>query len=122
MITLPGPWDGIPILAPFSWQRFGGWTHIPWKDFYLIYLTIATYVVFTVIWTTEYIFKKKTLLLPILSFLVLSWAIQHTYHSRFINTREWNKNQKDLVGATLYDFATRTEKIVFKLWYVKTIF
>ncbi|MBF0280938.1 MAG: metal-dependent hydrolase [SAR324 cluster bacterium] len=33
MVTFPGPWKGIPLWAPFSWKRFGGWSYIPWKDY-----------------------------------------------------------------------------------------
>ncbi len=122
MITLPGVWNGIPIFAPFSWKRYGGWTHIPWKDFYLIYLSIITYAVFFIIYFAELIFKRKTIVLPVLSLVILFGATYHTYHSKFINYHQWNKQQKELVGERLYGFASRAEKMVFRLWHVKTIF
>ncbi len=121
MVTLPGPWKGIPLLAPFSWQRFGGWTHIPWKDYYLIYISIATYIVFIPVFMLEYFLKKKTALLPLISIFILSWAVYHTYNSRFINYSQWEKEQKQLVGKELYQFANNLEMKISRLWHINTL-
>ena len=58
---------GIPLFAPFSWSRSGEWCHMPWKDYYVIYMAIAAYLFLISIWLIEFLLRKKTLLLPLLS-------------------------------------------------------
>jgi membrane-bound metal-dependent hydrolase YbcI (DUF457 family) len=114
MVTLPGVWRGIPLWAPFSWTRYGGWAHIPWSDYYLIYVSIGTYLLFIPIWTLETALKKNSPTLPVLSILLLSWAIVHVYQSRFINYRQWEQEQRRLLGEDLYRFARSSEKALFQ--------
>ncbi len=122
MITLPGVWEGLPIFAPFSWDRFGGWAHMPWRDFYFICFSLCTYFVFSLIWLCEYLFKKKTIIIPILAALMLSYSTYYFYNSRFTSTIAWENNQKELVGEDIYFFAKKFEKQIFRLWNMKTIF
>ena len=122
MVTPPGPWEGIPVLAPFSWSRFGGWQHIYWKDFYLIYISIFTYLVFGTIWMVESLLKKRTFVLPAISIIVLSWAIYHVNGSRYTKPSQWEIEQKHLVGQDLYRLGDRASKEVNKLWHTKTLF
>jgi len=116
MVTLPGSWEGIPLWAPFSWSRYGGWSYIPWKDYFLIYLSLGTYAVVSLIWMTEHLLQKRTLILPLLCMLILFGSSYHVFSSKFVNYHQWEEEQKQLIGNELFIFAQRVESKVAYLW------
>ena len=93
---------------------------MPWKDYFLIYVAIAAYLVFISIWVIESRLKKKTLMLPLLSAFILGYAICHVSETRFENYAQWNKSQKAKVGEELYGFAENCHEIVMRnVWGIK---
>ena len=114
MVTPPGPWGGIPLLAPFSWERFGGWCFINWKSYDLIYLALLVQLVFLLVWLLEWRLKRRSLLLPLLSLLVLLLASQRVLSARYVGFDRWKEEQQRAVGPTLYDFARRAEARFFR--------
>ena len=123
LVTLPGSWGGIPLLAPFSWERFGGWAHMPWKDYYLIVFALGGYAFFLFMTIVEVLVQKKFRVLPaIVAIGAISWGIVHIYTSKFINYQQWDAEQKILVGDEIFARLQQEERKLSRLWHINTLY
>ncbi len=113
MVTIPGIWEGIPVFAPFSWKRYGGWSFMPWRSYLTIYLAVGSFMTFFFISFIETKMKISKYVLPSVALVLLTFGGYNVLNSKYISQEQWEMKERKLVGDNLYDFTRRLENLSY---------
>lgn len=97
----PGMWNGIPLYWPFSAVRSGGWAHMGWFDYRIVWLLLRLNLI---CWLLLVLRKplarfaaapRITALAAVITVLI-SWGVLHSnlQQKQFENYTQWNRLQQ----------------------------